>query len=59
MDNQVFNGNEWQHVLAVYDCDNAHHDQSEDITLLDQNNLVKATESPKASNIEDYDQFFN
>lgn len=59
MDNQVFNGNEWQHVLAVFDCEDARPDQSENIALLDQNNLVKANESPQTSDIENYDQFFN
>jgi transposase len=59
LDNHIFNGTEWQYVLVVFDCETAQQSIKTDISLLDQNNLVKATQSPQTSNIEDYDQLFN
>lgn len=57
----ILNGNEWARILQVFASENTQQDQSiqEELLLLDKNNSEKASQTPKTSNIDDYEKLVN
>jgi len=59
MENELFNGSEFEQVLCIYVSENAIPHIPAKIKLLNNGNLEKANQTPQVSNIEYYENIIN
>ena len=57
--NNLFNGHEWSEVFNMFSLENIKPVASQNIALLNKDNLEKAAEMPLTSNIETYQSIIN
>ena len=59
LNNNIINGNEWAQALHVLAYENGSQQPMEEVKLLDENNMGKASQTPQTSNIDDYENLIN
>jgi len=59
MENELFNGSEFEQVLYIYISENESPHIPEKIKLLNNGNLEKANQTPQVSNIDYYENIIN
>jgi hypothetical protein len=59
LQNQLFNGHEFDQVLQVILLENLPPTPQNPIKLFDKDHQEKASQSPQTSNIEDYEDIIN
>jgi hypothetical protein len=57
--NNVLNGNEWEHVLQVFQHVKTEQKIKNGFKLLDKDNMEKANQQPQTSDIQDYEDIIN
>lgn len=57
--NNIVNGNEWTRAANIFASEHGQQPEVPEISLLDVNNMEKATQAPKTSDIEDYEKLIN
>ena len=57
--NNVLNGHEWEQVLYVFWDTSIDLKPTNQVILLDKNNLEKVNQTPQTSNIDDYENIIN